>query len=285
MLWADASRCLIMLSWLKWPVCSQASFPSPNVTVYILLGKLFQSIPTMELIPIPEPILIQVLVPTPGLIPEPTPELRSQASSLISALIQHRGNLFPLLITENCTDRENERKDSVTSPSWRTPLLDALRHWHKNENKMPWKCWERSIQVWVLTVALEAEECVMFQTGFWLWWAHAKETLGFKGKGWIWQNEEREETSFLQGSPWRSDCCLWFQRKVCKVQLMFGGDEKLWKVFVCFGINLCPSSCHCAHAQEPLHACLSVFAPMTRGLKNSEILKETVMKQVTFLQL
>lgn len=124
-----------------------------------------------------------------------------------------------------------------------------------------------------------------FKQVFWLWWAHAKETLGFKGKGWIWQNEEREETSFLQGSPWRSDCCLWFQRKVCKDQLMFRGDEKLWKVFVCFGINLHPSSCHCAHAQEPLHAHLSVFAPMARGLKDSEILKETVMKQVTFLHL
>lgn len=113
MLWADASRCLIMLSWLKWPVCSQASFPSPNVTIYILLGKLFQSIPTVELILIPEPILIQVSVPTPGLIPEPIPERGSQASSLISALIQHRGNLFPLLITENCTDTEKMKERTV----------------------------------------------------------------------------------------------------------------------------------------------------------------------------
>lgn len=104
MLWADASRCLIMLSWLKWPVCSQASFPSPNVNVYILLGKLFQSIPEVELIP--EPVLIQLSVPTLDLIPEPIPELGSQASSLISALLQHRDNFLPLLITENCSVTE-----------------------------------------------------------------------------------------------------------------------------------------------------------------------------------
>lgn len=77
------------------------------------MGKLFQSIPTVELILIPEPILIQVSVPTPGLIPEPIPELGSQASSLISALIQHRGNLLPLLITENCTDTEKMKERTV----------------------------------------------------------------------------------------------------------------------------------------------------------------------------
>jgi len=41
------SECLIMLSWLKWPLCSQAFFLSPNVTVS--LDPFRQNLPTFAI--------------------------------------------------------------------------------------------------------------------------------------------------------------------------------------------------------------------------------------------
>lgn len=67
----------------------------------------------------------------------------SQASGLISALIQHRDNFFPLLLTDYCPNRENSRrKGSMTSQAWRTSVgshseadIDVMRNEDKEQSK------------------------------------------------------------------------------------------------------------------------------------------------------
>lgn len=127
----------------------------------------------------------------------------SQASRLISALMQRMDNFFPLLITDyhpNTAKMKEERAMWPHLPEGHLCWI-PLWGWHKRDNESPSEIIRKSNPS-LSPATSPGGRGPRFIPSSWLWWAYETETFVIKGEWWVWQNKNRDGTSFLQEIPW-----------------------------------------------------------------------------------
>lgn len=108
---------------------------------------------------------------------------KSQARRLISALIQHRDNFFPLLITDYCPNAakmKEERAVWLHLPEGHLCWI-PLWGWHKCDNETPTEMMRKSNPSLSPDSSPDGRGSCFIPSS-WLWWAHEIETFVVKGE-------------------------------------------------------------------------------------------------------